>query len=167
MDFGLAIPLPRTRGREPDDVPAFNRSCTVDPSSVGTSITPPRAASAKVTGTRTVRLSPSHEQRVWRDVALDEEVAGGTAVSASGTATLQPDPLSVGDTGGDPRLHLAALLLDAGAVARRARLLDGDAATGTCGAWRRQREEALVVVDDTATATGRAHLGVPGLAPLP
>jgi hypothetical protein len=51
-------PRPRTRKVRPLAVPAGTRSVTTRPSSVGTWISAPRAASAKVTGTVTVRLSP-------------------------------------------------------------------------------------------------------------
>src|SRR3954447_16123365 len=59
VPFLVAMPLPLTRWREPDAVPGRNRSITREPSSVGTSMSPPSAASANVIGTLTVRLLPS------------------------------------------------------------------------------------------------------------
>ncbi len=51
-------PLPRTRKVRPFGVPAGIFSLTDDPPNVGTSISPPSAASWKVTGAFSVRLSP-------------------------------------------------------------------------------------------------------------
>src|SRR5690606_21376127 len=53
-----AAPLPRTRNVRPLGVPGGSRSVTGAPVNVGTLISPPNAASGKVTGTVTVRCSP-------------------------------------------------------------------------------------------------------------
>ena len=51
-------PLPRTRKVRPFGVPGGSRSVTGGPSRVGTLTSAPSAASGKVTGTVSVRLSP-------------------------------------------------------------------------------------------------------------
>ena len=108
------MPLPLTRWRLPGCVPGLMRSVTVGPSSVGTAMSAPSAASAKVTGTRTVRSLPVRPNRgCGRDVDLDEQVAGRAAVAPGRAAPLEPDRLAVGHAGGDARLHLA------GAASRR------------------------------------------------
>ncbi len=60
-------PLPRTRMTRPLGVPAGSLSRTVEPVIVGTSISVPSAASVKVTGTVTVRLSPERPN-TWSGV---------------------------------------------------------------------------------------------------
>ena len=78
------------------------------------------------------------EPRMRGDVDLDEQVAGRAAVAARRAAALEPDRLAVGHAGGDAGLHLAGPLLDAGAAARRARILDDRARRRRTGgtAWR-------------------------------
>ena len=78
------------------------------PSRVGTLSLVPRAASAKVTGTASVRLlAVAAEHRVRLDVHDDEQVAGRAAVAAGTAPALEPDALAVGDAGGDADLDLA------------------------------------------------------------
>src|SRR5688572_10119752 len=57
------MPLPLTRWREPLGVPGRSRRVTVEPSIVGTSMSPPSAASENVIGSVTVRLLPERPKR--------------------------------------------------------------------------------------------------------
>src|SRR6478609_6003878 len=106
------------------------------------------------------------EDAVWRDPAFDDQVAGRTAVAAWPTAPLQADPLPVGDAGRDAHLNLARPTLDAGAPARRARLLDDHAGAVALAARRGEREEPLVLVDHASPPAQRADLRLrAGLGP--
>ena len=81
-------PLPRTRSTLPLGVPAGSRTVTW-PSSVGTFTSAPSAASANVTGTRTVRSLPLRPNNgCGAHVHDDVEVAGRAAVRARAAAAL-------------------------------------------------------------------------------
>ena len=82
----------------------------------------------------------------------DVEVAGGSAVAARTTAALDPDALAVLDPGGDAHLDLPGRVLDTGAVAGRAGVLDPQAGAAAGRAGLAEREQALVVVDHAAAA---------------
>ena len=92
----------------------------VPPLGVGTSMSAPSAASANVTGTVTVRLSPSRPNTgCGVTVHGDEQVAGLAAVLAGRALAAQPDPLAVLDAGRDAGLDRAGRRCVAAAVAGR------------------------------------------------
>src|SRR5207244_314356 len=99
------------------------------------------------------------ESIVGLHVHDDVQVAGRTAVAAGTAATLELDALPVVHAGGDAHLDLARPALHPGAPAVLARVGDLGAAPTAIGARRAEREEPLVLVDDAATAAGRAGEG--------
>ena len=68
--------------------------------------------------------------------------------------------LTVGDSGRYARLHFAAAPFGAGAVTGRTRIGHDHASATADAAWRREREQTLVVVDDTTSAAVRTHDGL-------
>ena len=141
--LALATPRPRTRKARPLGVPAGILRVTGAPPSVGTLMSAPSAASAKLTGTvegQVVALAA--EQRVRGDLDGDVQVAGRAAALAGRALAAQPDPLAVLDAGGDPRRRSVRLDMPApGAVAGRARVVDDQAAAaaGRAGLVHRER----------------------------
>src|SRR6266508_5920341 len=108
------------------------------------------------------------EQRMVGDARDDVEVAVGATIATRRASTLEPYALAVGDAGGDPHLHLAGTVLDAGAVASRARLVDDDPSTRARRAGLAEREVALVLVEHASAVTRRAPAGGrAGLCPRP
>ena len=140
------------------------------PSRVGTVSVVPRAASAKVIGTVSVRSSPLRPNSVvLGDVDDDEQVAGRAAAPSRGALAGQPDALAVLDAGRDPDGDRAGLGGDA-VAARRS------------GTGRRRPEPVprqlrhgsekanapwLRLVTPAPWQTGQVCGLVPGLAPLP
>ncbi len=93
--------------------------------------------------------------------AVGEQVTGDTAVAPGGTPAFDADGLAIFHAGRNPSLHFPRTLLDTNAMARPAGELDANAVAGAHAARRGHREEALIVVDDTAStaalADGRAR----------
>ena len=116
-------PLPFTRNVRPERVPAGMRSVTGPSSRVGTVMSAPRAASAKVTGTVRVRSRPLRRNSgCGRDAHDDVEVAGRAAVAPGPPRPFSRMRWPSSTPGGDAHLDLAGPALDAGAAAGRARV---------------------------------------------
>ena len=113
-------PWPLTRSTRPLGVPGATLTRTGVPSRVGTATVAPSAASAKVTGRSTVRLSPSRPNTGCLSTATVRMRSpfGGAGV-ALGALAAQPDLLAVldprGHLGGDPAA-LGRLQGDRGAL---------------------------------------------------
>src|SRR5690606_7211681 len=84
VDFAVATPRPFTRSTRPLGVPGATRKRTGAPSSVGTSIVAPRAASVKVTGTSTRRLAPSRSNTGCGRTAIVSTRSPGSPPSGLG-----------------------------------------------------------------------------------
>ena len=77
------MPLPRTRWRLPGWVPGLIRSVTGGPSSVGhVDVGAERRLGERHRHAHREVVAAAAEARVRRDVDLDEQVAGGSAVAA-------------------------------------------------------------------------------------
>src|SRR3954453_5011112 len=97
------------------------------------------------------------EQSVRSDVTLDDQVPWRPAVATGSTATLEPNLLTVRHTRGDPCLHLAPSAFGARAVTGRTGVGHDHAASTADAAWRREREQTWVGVDDAPPAAVRTH----------
>ena len=152
---GEATPRSRSRNRWPDCVPGGTRTRAA-PSSDGTSIFAPSAASWTATGTvdvQVVAFAPEQRMRLHADV--DVEIAGLAAVAAGvpfpGTRIRAPSARPGGDADGHrlrPHLDLIAAARGTAASARRCRAaaLRGTAWRTPCGraptSRRRRRDNA-------------------------
>ena len=112
------MPLPFTRCRLPDCVPGLQPQRDPRPVERGhVDLAAQRGLGERDRHPHGEVVAVAAEQRVRRDVALDDQVAGRAAVAARRAAALEADPLPIGDARGDARLHLARAALDAGAAA--------------------------------------------------
>ena len=171
-----STPRPLTRSTRPLGVPGGSLTFTVAPSSVGTSKVLPRAASSKVTGTVTVRLSPSRPKTgCGVDLDADHHVAGRRPLVPRVSLAGQADSLSVPHPGRDPDgdrptllgAQLHGLAVDGLAEADRRRRVDVGAALGSArravpavgGARTRTEHAAEQVLEGCATGAARLAAG--------
>ena len=117
-------------------------------------------------------VAVAHEPRILANANQHVQVAGRSAAVAGVAAAGDPDPLAVGDAGGDVDLDLRALDLAAPPL----QTLHGSRAT-LPSPWQTSQAVVRIIwpngVRDTARSwplpwqRGHVSIGVPGSAPLP
>src|SRR5579864_5106740 len=103
---------------------------------------------------REIRVVAS-EDRVLLDADEDVQVTGLTARYGA-AAAANADARAVADTGRDLHFHVLGLVLDAGAVAHRAGVLDLTATPAARRAGAREREHPLALLHGAGSAARRA-----------
>ena len=164
------MPRPLTRSVRPERVPGGMRIVTGSPSSVGTLMSDPSAASAKVTGTSSVRLSPLRPNRsCGRTRTVTKRSPAGPLLRPGSPRPLSRMRWPVVHARRYPHLDLARPPARAGASAVGTRIGDDAASTATHAAGLAEREEPLVLVGDASAVAGGArlrHRARPGSAAL-